>query len=99
MPISHARAREERLRWSERPGNESIAVMSLPSIPSVPTVAESPVIAIAAPATQRRWAIAFGLYTAATSLTFTQGVWVIYLAIHGFSPFAIGLFETCFHLA
>lgn len=66
---------------------------------SVPSVAESPVIEIAAPATQRRWAIAFGLYTAATSLTFTQGVWVIYLAIHGFSPFAIGLFETCFHVA
>ncbi|MGE5333533.1 MAG: MFS transporter, partial [Nitrososphaerota archaeon] len=66
---------------------------------SLPSVAESPVIEIAPPATQRRWAIAFGLYTAATNLIFTQGVWVIYLAIHGFSPFAIGLFETCFHVA
>ncbi len=56
-------------------------------------------IEIAPPATQRRWAVAFGLYTAATNLIFTQGVWVIYLSIHGFSPFAIGLFETCFHIA
>ncbi len=69
------------------------------SLPSVPTVVESPMIEIAPPATQRRWAVAFGLYTAATNLIFTQGVWVIYLSIHGFSPFAIGLFETCFHIA
>lgn len=69
------------------------------SLPSVPTVIESPTLEIALPATQRRWAIAFGLYTAATNLIFTQGVWVIYLSIHGFSPFAIGLFETCFHVA
>lgn len=66
---------------------------------SFPSAVESPAVEIATPATQRRWAIAFGLYTAATNLTFTQGVWVIYLAIHGFSPFAIGLFETCFHVA
>ncbi|HKT39410.1 MAG TPA: MFS transporter [Ktedonobacterales bacterium] len=64
-----------------------------------PSAIESPAIEIATPATQRRWAIAFGLYTAATSLTFTQGVWVVYLALHGFSPFEIGLFETCFHVA
>ena len=67
--------------------------MSLPSVPAVPPVAELSNIEIAPPATQRRWAIAFGLYTAATNLIFTQGVWVIYLSIHGFSPFAIGLFE------
>jgi MFS family permease len=60
---------------------------------------ESPVIELASPATQRRWAIAFGLYTAATNLIFTQGVWVVYLALNGYSPFAIGLFETCFHAA
>lgn len=66
---------------------------------SLPSVAESPAVEIAPPATQRRWAIAFGLYTAATNLIFTQGVWVIYLSLHGFSPFAIGLFETCFHAA
>jgi MFS family permease len=69
------------------------------SLPSVSPAVESSIIEIATPATQRRWSIAFGLYTAATSLTFTQGVWVIYLALHGFSPFAIGLFETCFHIA
>ncbi|HEU5349652.1 MAG TPA: MFS transporter, partial [Ktedonobacterales bacterium] len=66
---------------------------------SLPSVVESSGTEIAPPAIQRRWAIAFGLYTAATSLTFTQGVWVVYLAIHGFSPFAIGLFEMCFHVA
>ena len=66
--------------------------MSLPTVPSISAAAESPAIEIAAPATQRRWSIAFGLYTAATSLTFTQGVWVVYLALHNFSPLAIGLF-------
>ena len=50
-------------------------------------------------ATQRRWALAFGLYTVATNVTFTQAVWVIYLATHGYTPFAIGLFEMGFHLA
>src|SRR5215813_12157600 len=50
-------------------------------------------------ATQRRWSLAFGVYSAATSLTFTQGFWVIYLATRGYSPFAIGLFEMTFHLA
>ena len=73
--------------------------MSLPTVPSVSTAAESPAIETATPAAQRRWAVAFGLYTAATSLTFTQGVWVVYLALHNFSPLAIGLFETCFHIA
>jgi MFS family permease len=79
--------------------------MSLPTVPPVPpvsslsSVVEAPAVEIAPPATQQRWAIAFGLYTAATNLIFTQGVWVIYLAIHGYSPFAIGLFETCFHAA
>ncbi|WIG60740.1 MAG: putative MFS-type transporter [Ktedonobacterales bacterium] len=54
----------------------------------------------AAPArTQRRWAVAFGLYAIATNATFTQAVWVVYLATHHYSPFAIGLFETAFHLA
>ncbi len=69
------------------------------SLPTASPAAESPTIEIATPATQRRWSIAFGLYSAATSLTFTQGVWVVYLALHNFSPLAIGLFETCFHIA
>src|SRR5579885_2398525 len=50
-------------------------------------------------ATQRRWALAYGVYSAATNLTFTQAIWVIYLASRGYSPFAIGLFEMTFHLA
>ena len=53
----------------------------------------------ASPATRRRWAWAFALYTAAINLGFSRAIWVIYLAAHGYSPFAIGLFETCFHLA
>ncbi|MFI5274882.1 MAG: MFS transporter [Ktedonobacterales bacterium] len=48
---------------------------------------------------RRRWAIAFGLYTVATNISFTQAVWVLYLAAHHYSPLAIGLFETAFHLA
>ena len=79
--------------------SREMRVFAAMSLPSVPSVIEPPVIEIAPPATQRRWAIAFGLYTAATNLIFTQGVWVISLSIHGFSPFAIGLFETCFHVA
>lgn len=48
---------------------------------------------------RRRWAVAFGLYTLATNVTFTQAVWVLYLAAQGYSPLAIGLFEMGFHLA
>lgn len=58
----------------------------------------SPSVTQPVPAAQaRRWSVAFGLYTASTNLIFTQAVWVIYLASKGYSPFAIGLFETCFH--
>ena len=67
------------------------------SITPLNTVSVTP--AIAAPATRRRWAWAFALYTAAINLGFSRAIWVIYLAAHGYSPFAIGLFETCFHLA
>lgn len=67
------------------------------SITPLDTVSVTP--AIAAPATRRRWAWAFALYTAAINLGFSRAIWVIYLAAHGYSPFAIGLFETCFHLA
>src|SRR5215471_2835408 len=48
---------------------------------------------------RRRWQLAFGLYTVATNATFSQAVWVIYLAGRGYDPFAIGLFEMLFHLA
>jgi MFS family permease len=47
----------------------------------------------------RRWAVAYGLFTAASSARFTQAIWVIFLAAHGYSPFAIGIFEMIFHLA
>lgn len=66
--------------------------------PSLDTVRPVPPT-IAPPATRRRWTWAFALYTAAINLGFSRAIWVIYLAAHGYSPFAIGLFETCFHLA
>jgi MFS family permease len=63
------------------------------------TSSPPPTTASATPAQRRRWGVAFGLYTAATNATFTQAVWVIFLATHGYSPFAIGLFEMGFHVA
>lgn len=57
-------------------------------------------MAIAAtPCTRRRWTAAYALYTLASNLIFTHAVWVLYLAANGYSPFAIGLFETAFHAA
>jgi MFS family permease len=55
-----------------------------------------------APAAARascRWALAVGLYNAATNTLFTRAIWLIYLAAHGYSPFAIGLFEMGYHVA
>lgn len=46
----------------------------------------------------RRWTVAYGLYTLATNLAFNRAVWVIFLATRGYNPFAIGLFEMCFHI-
>src|SRR6185437_10466418 len=48
---------------------------------------------------RRRWTWAYGLYTGVTSFSFTNAVWVIFLATHGYSPLAIGLMETLFHVA
>ena len=56
-------------------------------------------ILIATPEQRRRWTLAYTFYTGFTSITFTNAVWVIYLATHGYSAFAIGLFETLFHVA
>jgi MFS family permease len=53
----------------------------------------------ATPAQRRRWTAAYTAYTGFTSITFTNAVWVIYLATHGYSAFEIGLLETWFHLA
>jgi MFS family permease len=47
----------------------------------------------------RRHASAYALFSVASSIRFTQAIWLIYLAEHGYSPFAIGLFEMLFHLA
>jgi MFS family permease len=66
---------------------------------------EDPPVLLAAPgsgastAQRRRWLLAYTLYNGFTSLTFTNAVWVIFLATHGYSPFAIGLLETLFHVA
>ena len=47
----------------------------------------------------RRWLRAFDCYNAFTNTIFTSAIWVIYLAAHGYSPLAIGLFEMVFHIA
>jgi MFS family permease len=47
----------------------------------------------------KRWLLAFDCYNATTNIVFTSAIWVIYLAAHGYSPLAIGLFETLFHIA
>lgn len=49
--------------------------------------------------TRRRWTIAFACYTLAINTSFTRAVWIVYLAAHGYSPFAIGLVEMIFHIA
>lgn len=49
--------------------------------------------------TRRRWNIAFACYTLAINTSFTRAVWMVYLAAHGYSPFALGLVEMIFHLA
>src|SRR5579859_3317186 len=51
------------------------------------------------PVPWRRWLVVFYCFDATTSLLFTSAVWVIYLASRGYSPLAIGLFETVFHIA
>ncbi|MGH2515852.1 MAG: MFS transporter [Ktedonobacterales bacterium] len=67
---------------------------------ALPTIATTAPNSSAVPrARRRRWYIAYGLYTAASNATFSQAIWVVYLAVHGYSPFAIGLFEMGFHIA
>jgi MFS family permease len=50
-------------------------------------------------AKRRRWLLAFDCYNLTTNTLFTSAIWVIYLAAHGYSPLAIGLFEMLFHIA
>jgi MFS family permease len=47
----------------------------------------------------RRWLIAFYSYDTLANVLITNAIWVIYLASHGYSPLAIGLFEMLFHVA
>ncbi len=47
----------------------------------------------------RRQLIYFGLYNTLSFLSLTNAVWVIYLVQRGQSPFAIGIYETIFHIA
>jgi MFS family permease len=57
-------------------------------------------VGTAVPASKwRRWLFAFDGYNLSTNMLFTSAIWVIYLASHGYSPLAIGLFEMTFHVA
>jgi MFS family permease len=46
-----------------------------------------------------RWSAAFNLYTLLSNLSTENAIWLIYLAMRGYSPFAIGIFEMLFHVA
>jgi MFS family permease len=47
----------------------------------------------------KRWSWAFDAYNLSTNMLFTSAIWMIYLANHGYSPLALGLFEMLFHIA
>lgn len=49
--------------------------------------------------TWRRWLLVFDGYNLTTNTLLTTAIWVVYLASHGYSPLAIGLFEMMFHIA
>lgn len=51
------------------------------------------------PVPWKRWLLAFDWYNFLTNTLFSNAIWVIYLAVHGYSPLAIGLFEMLFHVA
>ncbi len=63
-----------------------------------PAVAEAGVPAPVSSATARRWLFAFYVYILTNNTVFSSAIWVIYLAAHGYSPLAIGLVETTFHI-
>jgi MFS family permease len=62
-------------------------------------IAAQPETIPASPAAQRRWTLALGLYSITSNSLFSNAIWLIYLAAHGYTPFQIGLFETLFHIA
>jgi MFS family permease len=63
-----------------------------------PVTVEASADAPVSSATVRRWLVAFYAYILTNNTGFSGAVWVIYLAAHGYSPFAIGLVETTFHV-
>lgn len=46
-----------------------------------------------------RWGRAFSAFAVLANLDTDNAIWLIYLAMRGYSPFAIGLFEMLFHIA
>ena len=46
-----------------------------------------------------RWGRAFSAFAVLSNLDSDNAIWLIYLAMRGYSPFAIGLFEMLFHVA
>jgi MFS family permease len=46
-----------------------------------------------------RWGRAFSAFAVLSNLDTDNAIWLIYLAMRGYSPFAIGLFEMLFHVA
>jgi MFS family permease len=46
-----------------------------------------------------RWGRAFSAFALLSNLDTDNAIWLIYLAMHGYNPFAIGLFEMLFHVA
>src|SRR5579859_2386313 len=65
--------------------------------PAFPRAAESP-NAPQAPA-MPRWGRAFNAFAVLSNIDTNNAIWLIYLAMRGYSPFAIGLFEMLFHIA
>lgn len=51
------------------------------------------------PAPMPRWGRAFSAFAVLSNLDTDNAIWLIYLAMRGYSPFAIGLFEMLFHVA
>lgn len=47
----------------------------------------------------RRWSRAFDYHNVLTYTAFTNAIWMVYLAGHGYSPLALGLLEMLFHVA
>ncbi len=77
-------------------------VKKVPVFMSDSSLESDPIVASANAANAqpwRRWLLAFDAYNLSSNTMFTAAIWVIYLSAHGYSPLAIGLLETLFHLA